>query len=72
MEKCMKILNFLSKHVVTISAEHITAVQKGNLFGLPWFFNVVERSLFCLSKLHLFDETYSKNSNNVKYYYNLK
>ncbi len=32
-------------------------------------FIVSERSLFCSTKLHLFDQKYSKN---VKYYYSLK
>ncbi len=36
------------------------------------FFCVLERSLLCPQKLHLFDQKYSKNSNIVKYYYNLK
>ncbi len=36
------------------------------------FFCVLERSLLCSQKLHLFDQKYSKNSNIVKYYYNLK
>ncbi len=30
------------------------------------------RGLLCLSMLHLFVQTYSKNTNTVKYYYNLK
>ncbi len=29
-------------------------------------------SLLCLTKLHLFDKKFSKNSNIVKYYYNLR
>jgi len=35
---------------------------------------VFERSLFCLPRLHLFDKLFNntKNSNFVKYYYNLK
>ncbi len=30
------------------------------------------KSLFCSPKLHLFNKTYSKNSNTVKYYCHLK
>uniref|UniRef100_A0A8C2DDA9 Mothers against decapentaplegic homolog n=1 Tax=Cyprinus carpio TaxID=7962 RepID=A0A8C2DDA9_CYPCA len=41
-------------------------------FGNITIFNVFERSLFCSSSLHLFDQKYRKNSNIVKYYYNLK
>ncbi len=40
--------------------------------GRQFFFNVFERSLLCSPKLHLFDQKYNKNSNIVKYYYNLK
>ncbi len=41
------------------------------ILGLVKFFYVFERSLFCPPKLHLFDLKYNKNSNIVKYYYNL-
>ncbi len=34
-------------------------------------FKYFQWSLLCLPRLHLFDEKYSKNSNIVKYYYNL-
>ncbi len=36
-------------------------------FGVVFFY-VCERSLFCSSRLHLFDQKYCKN---LKYYYNL-
>jgi len=36
------------------------------------FLNVFKRSLFCSLRLHVFDQTYSKNSNTVKYYNYLK
>ncbi len=41
-------------------------------FGVGKIFKVDETSLFCSPMLHLFDHKYSKNSNVVKYYYNLK
>ncbi len=31
-----------------------------------------ETSLFCSPRLHIVDQKYSKNSNIMKYYYNLK
>ncbi len=34
-------------------------------------FNVFENSLLSSPRMHLFDQNYSKNSNVVKYYYNL-
>ncbi len=37
-------------------------------FGIKFF----ERSLFWSTRLHLFDQKYSKNSNIIIYYYNLK
>ncbi len=42
------------------------------LYYLRLFFNVFEESLKCSLRLHLFDKKYSKNSNIVKCYYNLK
>uniref|UniRef100_A0A8C1Z1A8 Cyclic AMP-responsive element-binding protein 3-like protein 4 n=1 Tax=Cyprinus carpio TaxID=7962 RepID=A0A8C1Z1A8_CYPCA len=41
-------------------------------FGNITIFNVFERSFFCSSSLHLFDQKYRKKFNIVKYYYNLK
>ncbi len=34
------------------------------------FENIIERSLLCSPRLHLFDQKYSKNSNIVKYFSN--
>ncbi len=39
--------------------------------SLNWFYNVFEESLL-FTKAALFEQKYSKNSNIVKYYYNLK
>ncbi len=40
-------------------------------FGVSKKLHVFEKSLLCSPRLHLFDQKYSKNSNIVKYYYNL-
>ncbi len=36
------------------------------------FLNVPQTSILCSPMLHIFDQKYSKNSNIVKYYYNVK
>ncbi len=51
------------------SAKTYITVQK---FDVGKIFHVFERSLFCSPRLHLIDQNDSKNSNIVKYYYNLK
>ncbi len=46
---------------------------KGLNFGVIIFLNIFYISLLCLPKLWLFYQKYNKkNSNIVKYYYNLK
>ncbi len=46
-----------------------TIVQK---FVVSKIFNVIDRSLLCSTRLHLFDQNYSKHNNIVNYHYNLK
>ncbi len=43
-------------------------------FGFGKIFNVFERKLFCSPSLHLIKHTEQKkkNTNDIKYYYNLK
>ncbi len=41
-------------------------------FGVHKIFNVFKRLFLCPPVLLLFDQKYSKNSNIMKYYYNLK
>uniref|UniRef100_A0A8C1RBU4 Peptidyl-prolyl cis-trans isomerase n=1 Tax=Cyprinus carpio TaxID=7962 RepID=A0A8C1RBU4_CYPCA len=40
--------------------------SKGQKFGNITIFNVFERSLFCSSSLHLFDQKYRKNIDEIK------
>ncbi len=45
--------------------------KTGGKLSVVWHSFVVFESLLC-SKVHLFDQKYSKNSNIVKYYYAVK
>ncbi len=49
--------------------KRFTVVQK---FGVGKILKYFWKNCFCSTRLHLFDQKYSKNSNIVKYYYNLK
>ncbi len=57
------------KRLCRYSDKTYITVQK---FGVAKIFHIFERNLFYSPRLHLIDQNYSKNSNIVKYYYNLK
>ncbi len=55
-----------------ISGYYIHTLFKCLVKFKRFFLYVCESSLLCKLRLHLFDQKYCKNSNIVKYYYNLK
>ncbi len=58
-------LKFISEHCFPLNFIYTTSKKYGVRY-------LKKMSLKCLPRLHLFDQKYSKNSNIVKYYYNLK
>ncbi len=73
-----EIIGFINLHKSYSNVWVIQFVMIYILYTLPLkslklvrFLNVSERCFLCIAK-HLFDQKYSKNSNNASYYYNLK
>ncbi len=60
-------LNYIFRLWGLLKCRHYT-VQKFEIFKNCYVF---ERSLLCSTRLHLFEQKYSKNSNILKYYYHL-
>ncbi len=74
LETCQQVGKHCLEHAVFITP---LLGREGRTYHFKWSntcttvqtFKVVKRSPLCSSRLHLFDQKYSKNSDIIKYYY---